>query len=209
MRGAAPGLALALIAALLPAWLSPAAAAVERFEIVAEQEGNRVQFESRAPLERIVGATRAIRGWIEVDPEALGDSARVRVEVELATLDTGIALRDQHMRENHLETDRFPLAIFRGARILPDAPSGERRLTAAPQSVEIAGEFELHGVRRPLQLPVQISLRSDGEPTRLAIECRFRVRLSDFGIARPQFLVMKLSDDQEIVLTANAVRRAP
>ncbi|MBK9304990.1 MAG: YceI family protein [bacterium] len=40
------------------------------------------------------------------------------MDVDLAALDTGIGLRNRHMRENHLETDRFPQAVFRGARIL-------------------------------------------------------------------------------------------
>jgi len=197
---------------LLGAWAVESPAGVTRFEITPGTEGNTVRFESKAPVETVVGTSSAIRGWVEVDPSAVGDSAGVHVEVDLATLKTGIGLRDRHMRENHLETERYPQAIFRGARIVPAAgqPAGARRsLTTAPQTMEIAGEFELHGVRRALRLPVVLSLHEAEGRAILKIECHFQVGLADYGIARPQFLVMKLSDVQGISLSVTAMEVKP
>jgi len=192
---------------LLPTGTGRPAAAPIRFEIVSGAPENLVRFESRAPVESFSGKTRAIRGWIEVDPLAIGDSVGVFVEVDLADLDTGIALRDKHMRENHLETDRYPTAVFRGARVQGDPAveaGASRRLTAEPQGIEIEGELELHGVRRPLRLTVTLALRTGGEARRIEVSCRFPVSLAEHAIARPRFLVMKLADRQEIAVTATA-----
>ena len=75
--------------------------------------------------------------------------------------------------------------------------------------MEIEGEFELHGVHRRLRLPVTVSLDEEAGRARLKIECHFQVSLADYKIARPQFLVMKLSDLQEISFLATAVEVKP
>src|SRR5690606_23312653 len=91
-------------------------ASAARYEIV-PGDPNEVTFVSKAPLETFDGSTKQIRGRIEIDPQALGDSITVEVSVDLASLDTGIELRNQHMRENHLHTEKHPEAVFRGAHL--------------------------------------------------------------------------------------------
>jgi polyisoprenoid-binding protein YceI len=181
----------------------PRVAAAERFEIAAGREGNLVRFDSKATVESFSGKTRQVEGFIEVTPASLGDSVAVRVTVDLASLDTGIDLRNQHMRKNHLETDKYPKAVFRGATIRPPHPStlepGER------QSLEIEGDFELHGVSRRMRIPVEVTLTVEDGTPRLRVAGQFSVGLEDFGIKRPQFLVMRLSDVQRVVFDVTAV----
>jgi len=185
-----------LLVALTPALLGVAPAGAARFTI-APGAGSEVRFDSKAPVESFSGRTDRVSGWVDCDPAALGDSVTIEVSVDLASLDTGIALRNQHMRENHLETDRYPRAVFRGGR-LTGAPS--RLVPGETATLELAGELELHGVRRPLRLPVQVTLGdTDGGP-RLRIEARFHVALAAHEIRRPQFLMLKLSDVQQVTL---------
>src|SRR5690606_6056080 len=66
-------------------------ASAARYEIV-PGDPNEVTFVSKAPLETFDGSTKQIRGRIEIDPQALGDSITVEVSVDLASLDTGIEL---------------------------------------------------------------------------------------------------------------------
>ena len=63
---------------------------------------------SRLLLDRTVD-----QGWIgEREPAILaGGDIVVRVS------DTGIGMRNTHMRENHLETETYPVATFTGGRI--------------------------------------------------------------------------------------------
>jgi polyisoprenoid-binding protein YceI len=183
------GLALA---ALVLALLAPGASA-KRFEIRAGAEENLVRFRSSAPLESFEGKTRAVSGWIEADLSALSGSVEVFAEVDLATLDTGIDLRNAHMRENHLHTDEYPRAVFRGGRII--GPFEGSWTSEGGARFSLAGTFSLHGVTRPLAVPVEIRSGKSGS---LLVETAFEVRLSDFEIPRPQFLLLRLDEVQRI-----------
>ena len=196
--------ALLLPAALLLSVASTCRAEAARFAIAPGEGRSLVRFDSKAPLESFSGTTHQARGEILLDPAVTGDSITVLVEVELAGLDTGMKLRNQHMRENHLHTDRFPLAVFRGARIVGDHPGrlapGETWLS------EIEGRLTLHGVERNVRVPVSVTYEVSGDQERLGIECRFAILLSDYGIPRPQFLALKVGDEQKITFRALAAR---
>lgn len=187
---------LGLLVTLSLLGLAPPAAA-ERF-VVSPGKPNQVVFESKAPLETFQGKTRQIEGSIDLDPSSLGDSIDVSLEVDLASLDTGMDLRNKHMRENHLHTDRYPKAIFHGGRISDLSKPG----LAPGESVDftIQGVLHLHNVEREMQARVHMTQKSERSGPWLDIEVHFQVSLADFEIPRPQFLVMKLNDVQELTL---------
>jgi len=193
------GRAPVFAAALTLAAAAPAAA--ERFVITPGAAGNEVRFVSKAPMESFAGHTARVAGEVECDPGALADSCHVHVTVDLASLDTGIGLRNQHMRENHLETDRYPEAVFAGAR-LHGAPAALAPGQAA--RFELAGSFTLHGVSRPLRVPVEVTLHEAAGRRELVVAGAFPVSLADHGISRPRFLLLKLGEVQQasFVLTA-------
>ncbi len=61
---------------------------------------NSVQFRTSAPLEDIVGMTNKLAGSIKVDPANLTNGPlAARFEVEMSSLDTGIALRNRSRRK--------------------------------------------------------------------------------------------------------------
>jgi polyisoprenoid-binding protein YceI len=172
--------------------IAPATAA--RYVVSPEGKTNEVVFESKAPVESFRGSTRAIQGWIDLDPEALGDSIGVELSVDLASLDTGIDLRNQHMRENHLHTDRYPHAVFRGARLV-DPPSS--LVPGEAVTVVAMGRLELHGVTRELTTAVRLTV--DPETGAILVQAEFVVYLAEFEIPRPRMLFMKLDEKQKIV----------
>jgi len=177
---------------LLLALAAPAAAGVVRYEI---GEGSEIVFESKAPLDSFEGRTKSVRGWFEADLDAPADSVALEVVVDLATFDTGIGKRNQHMRENHLETDRYPRAWFRGGAV-----EAVRREEGA-LVVALRGMLDLHGVVRPLVCDVTIRPQDDGS---VAVATDFVVLLSDHDIERPRFLVMKLADEQKVAVRLKA-----
>lgn len=156
-------------------------------------DGSEVVFTSKAPMETFDGRTGAVRGHVACDPADLAAPVDLRVEVELATLDTGIGMRNSHMRERHLQTDQFPLAVLTATAI--KASSSPSLAAGQTVDVTIAGQFDLHGVTRPMEIAGTATLGQDGG---LTVEAAFVVRLSDHDIARPQFLVMKLADEQQV-----------
>ncbi len=150
-------------------------------------------FESKAPLESFKGKTDRIAGSFVTDLAQLVDSLRFRIEVDLTSLDTGIGLRNQHMRDNHLETDRFPAAVFSGGRIVSTTSPSLKPGTTA--KIRLAGDMHLHGITRAVEMDVELVLDQSGI---LQVTSQFSIYLSDYDIKRPQFLVMKLADDQKV-----------
>lgn len=160
--------------------------------------GSRMEFVSKAPMETFSGKTRRLQGSVTLEPDSLGDSLRVVIEVDMASLDTGIELRNRHMRENHLHTDQYPKAIFRGGRFT--RLSSPQLTPDRPLTGTLAGTMELHGTTRELEVPFE--MRREGGA--LHVVSRFPISLADYGIPRPQFLVMRLDDIQRVTVELEA-----
>lgn len=187
--------------AALAVLLLPGAVRAERFEIV--PEASEIVFESSAPMESFTGRTDQVTGWVEADLGNLAGKIDLQVVVDLASFDTGIGKRNQHMRDNHLETDRFPSAVFRGGAVVQSQPAS---LVPGQLAVlTLQGTLDLHGVRRDRQCDLTVTLTGEGH---LRVQGEFPVLLSEHDIERPKFLVLKLADEQKVRIDLTC-RRQP
>ena len=157
--------------------------------------GSTVVFTSKAPMESFDGRTDQISGHLTCTPGDLGEAVDLRMVVDLKSLDTGISLRNNHMRKNHLETDTYPEAVFTAGSVVAGGPA--TLAVGATVSLKLAGTFDLHGVAREVEIPADVTMTAAGD---LEVEARFEVKLSDHDIKRPKFLVMKLADEQAVVV---------
>lgn len=195
-----------LIAALA---LMLVAGAARGEEFVVQPGGrNLVVFESKAPTETFRGKTKNMTGTITVNPGLLGDSATVHIEVDLASLDTGMKLRDKHMRENHLETSKYPKAVFDGATLI-EMPKGAHLDAEHPRTLEMEGTFTIHGVSRRIRVAVKTTLLATEGRRELSFRTEFPVKLSDYAIPRPQFLFLKLAETQQVRVEGVAISSHP
>lgn len=175
------------------------------FTIEPGRDGNSVTFHSKATIESFDGSTDQVSGHVSVDPTNLTAGIAAHIEVDLASLDTGIEKRNTHMRERHLETDKFPTATLDSVVVVSStAPRLEPGQTV---SMEIQGRLDLHGVTRPITAHVDATYARDRDVGTLHITARFQVGLSDFQISRPKFLVLKLAEVQDVTFEATAVAR--
>lgn len=156
---------------------------------------NRVEFHSKATLESFTGKSKSIVAKFEVEPTKLSSTTGT-VTVDLRSLDTGIDLRNKHMRENHLHTDSFPNAIFRvDSLVMTDTQR------SATDTVTIHGAMTIHGVSRPMSALGLITEPTGSEASgALRIHSEFPLRITDFGIPRPEFLFLKLAEEVKIVV---------
>ena len=111
-------------------------------------------------------------------------------EVDLRTLDTGIGLRNRDMRENYLETDKYPTTHFKGNIIYTD------QVSDSEYKVTVEGNIFIHGVTKPLKIngnlfPVEGGYR---------VKAYFDILLSDFNIEIPKLMFMKVSNKINLVL---------
>lgn len=168
-----------------------ACSAGDMFTVTQGTPENYVTFTSKAPLEEIVGKTNVVTGYVTL-PDGISQGSG-EMHVDLASLDTGMGLRNKHMRENHLETDRFPEAVFTlNTMTIPGGvlQPGIRTSTA------VRGVLLLHGLSHEISPSVYLTLSATGDE--LTIESSFTVLLQDYNITRPEFLVMKVANDQRI-----------
>jgi polyisoprenoid-binding protein YceI len=191
--------ARALAALILASGVVTAARAEVRSYTVAPGKGQEIVFESKAPMESFEGRTDQASGTIAADFADLGAGCEVRIAVDMASLETGIGMRDTHMRERHLETEKYPQAVFAGNRVITAspaslAPGGAGRVT-------VAGSFDLHGVSREVELPVELALAADGT---LTVHAQFNVLLTEYQIDRPKVLMLKLADEQKVSVSLTA-----
>lgn len=116
------------------------------------------------------------------------------LSVDLATLDTGIALRNQHMRENYLEIhrgdgfDRAVLSRVDVGALDAGVPGGSRTFS---------GQLRLHGVVRAVA--GRATLRSSRDGVR--VDASFPVRIPDYAIATPRYLGVGVRDEVTIRVT--------
>lgn len=173
-----------------------------------------VTFTSKAPLETIVGKTSQVRGYVTVDPADIKGSATGKIEVDLASLQTGIGMRDRHMREQYLETDKFPKTTFEITRVVE--AGGNVLEDQKPVEMVLEGNFTVHGVTRLIEVPVTAKLIKESEETKarhpgdiLHIQATFDVLLSDHQINRPQFVFLKLDEKQKVDIDVFAATGLP
>ena len=109
--------------------------------------------------------TAAISGTLQrAAPAAASYAGELRVD--LATLDTGIGLRNGHLRHTYLDVQRGPdfrQAVLSGIVLDDPPPASAGRHTAA-----FSATLALHGVRRTVEGEAELRRREGG--------CRWRRR---------------------------------
>lgn len=204
----------ALNLALLVSVLAPVlaigatASAQGRAFTVHNNGGSRVQFVSDAPLETITGVSSNVEGNVTLDPANVA-SARGRVKVSIASLRTGIDLRDEHVRSpNWLDATRFPDATFE----ITGVEGATRLVPNENTEVRIRGRFTLHGVTREVVANARVRFVPFSPEMRAArvngdvvmVQARFDLRLTDFGVQIPEAVQLKVSNEIQVNVALRA-----
>ena len=190
-------LALALLS-------TPLHAEARKYTVPVEGK-NVASFALNDPFEQVNGDTKRTTGTIVADPANVAASS-VELSVDLATIDTGVKLRDAHIRDEFAEISRFPHATFKSVSVSCSSSASPNQ----PIDITVAGDFQMHGVTRRLTVPMRVVLIPETELTRsqrgpgdwLHASGKFPIKLSEFGIHVPQSFI---DDKIEITLDLFAV----
>ena len=159
------------------------------FTIADPMGRNTVTFRSEAPLEDIVGTTNEIRGYIVFDPRNPMGGARGEIVVPVASLHTGIPMRDEHLRGpewlDAAEHEQITFRIQKTSHVRR-VKKGDGFVT---YELTAEGPFTLRGGSQDLKTRVPLTYLEESEMTRgkmegdlLAARTSFTVALEDFGI---------------------------
>lgn len=143
-----------------------------------------------------VGRTRAITGALVLEGGQVVSEAS-RFQVDLRTLTSDQARRDNFIRRNTLQADQYPYAVFvpREVRGLPSPlpSSGEH-------SFQLIGDLTIRDVTRSVTWEVRARVEGD----RVIAQARTQFTFADFNLQPPRVPVV-LSVDETIRLEVDLV----
>jgi len=160
-----------------------------------------ITFESSTDFEQILGTTNKISGRMLADLEA--GTGSVELSVPVASMKTGIDLRDEHMRSSGwLDAEKFTEISFKSG----NATKADDGKWIAP------GIFTMHGVSKEMsvmvevkEIPAELAEKAGlGGDEWLRVTTTFEVKLSDFGVEIPGMAAAKVNDTWKVRLQAFA-----
>ena len=143
-----------------------------------------IAFKVRHMLGNAKGKFSKFSGTINVDRDHPEQSS-VTVTIDAASIDTGIAKRDEHLRGELFNVAKYPEITFKSRRV---------KQTGA-NTGEIAGDLTMHGVTRAITLNVQLLSGAEGN----------RWRVTTTSLKRSQFGLVFSKSAETVSMIADAV----
>jgi polyisoprenoid-binding protein YceI len=163
----------------------------------------RVGFVARhLMVSKVRGAFTSATGTITVAEDPLRSS--VEVEIDAASIDTGVADRDGHLRSpDFLNVEAHPVLTFRSSSVLE--PKGNE--------FRLAGELTIRGVTRPVELEVEFEglAKSPWGQEVIGFSATTEIDRDEFGITWNQALEtggVVVGKKVKIEISAEATRQA-
>jgi polyisoprenoid-binding protein YceI len=126
-----------------------------------------------------VGTSSAVSGSIVLGPNGSIPADQSRVSVDLRQLASDESRRDNFIKGNTLETNRYPTATFvprQSAGLTTPLPS------SGQATFELSGDLTVHGVTRPVTWQVSADF-GEGD---VRGDATTQVNISDFGMSPPK-----------------------
>lgn len=136
-----------MTALVLAAVVLPRAGEAEPLRFRIQPEASEISFRATSRLMNADGHFSRFSGDVVVDPAVL-TSGRITLTIDAASLDTGIEMRDNHLRSSDFfDVVRFPTVAFQSVRI-----------EAAGRRAAVVGHLTLHGVTREIAVPIDVQI---------------------------------------------------
>jgi len=146
-------------------------------------------------VSRFTGRFDKLTGHVTADGTGAGN--KVAAEIDIASVDTGFADRDKHLKSpDFFAAAQFPKARFESTKVVLDA-KGEGTL---------AGNLTLHGVTKPVTFQLQ-HVGAGKDPWggyRSGYVASTTLKRSDYGM---NFMLDGLSDAVELTLNIETIKQ--
>ena len=109
-----------------------------------DRSHSEIRFRVRHLLSRVGGQFKDFTGQIAFDPDR-PEASSVNVQIEAASIDTGVPDRDAHLRsDDFFAVEKYPQLTFVSDRVV----------RTAAESFRVYGTLAIRGVSRQVELPV-------------------------------------------------------
>ena len=160
-----------------------------------------VSFRVRHLVTQVSGKFSQFEGTILLDPAKM-ESSSVDFKVKAASIDTGVADRDKHLRSaDFFDTDKFPEISFKSKSIKQ----------TGKDEYAVTGTFTMHGVSKDLTLPVSFNgtVKDPWGNQRAGFSTETTLNRKDFGIVWNKALDSGgalLGDDVKVAINLETVK---
>jgi polyisoprenoid-binding protein YceI/cytochrome c1 len=186
--------------------LVPALAAAEPRPWTLQKGTGRVRFRVEAPLDSIDGSAAGLSGELRFD-EASWAEGKGSIHIDLSGFTTGLSLRDEDLRDQFFQVDRFPQAVLAIARL--ERPSQGILVAGREGQADAVGTLSLHGKEQPVRIPVTVMLSEEAGHRDLRVTGTFDVAFAEYAIPRPARLFLKLGSVAHVRFEATFRSTAP
>ena len=179
-----PLLAAALIAS------APVAAAAAEYTLTPAD--GAIGFKLDSTLHMVHGSAKQFTVKVNIPDAGTQGGVTALVTVPVKSLGTDNDSRDEKMRNECLEAEKYPNIVFEmsGADGLPPLPSGEDTFSAT-----IKGKLTIRGVTREAAIPVTVKRTAKGAMVAGSVPVAF---IKDFNIPDPSVFVFRVEKTAEV-----------
>jgi len=163
--------------------------------LILEPAKTSVTFTVKATGHAIEGALPFAFGQIRFDTETGAASGELTLDVRRSR--TGNNLRDWEMHKSVLETERYPVAVFRPSRIQGTLPA------SGACDLVLAGIVVFHGSEHALNVPVRATVTGDS----MTAEAVFDVPYVAWGLRNPSMLFLRVAPVVAVAVKTEASLR--
>lgn len=176
---------------LLFLFCTPLLAGTVRFDFRDALRRNSMDIVMEGPLERTVGISHFVSGWMEVNPEALTQGLRGELEVDMRTFETGVELKNLFLRDKIFDASQFPtsLATF----VKTASVSTGRLVDGQTVQMKVESQFRFKNLTKNVVVPLRVVYHKESELTKsrlpgnlLLVTSAFELDLATFGINLPE-----------------------
>lgn len=164
----------------------------EKWLFNADQGSGEVEFHAigRPSALKIHGTGSAPHGTLILDSKMVSGS----LTFDLGSLNTGIKLRDEHMKQKYLEVGKFAQATLALSQFpIPESIQGER---GQSEEVPFKGTLLLHGIQKPVSGVA--TLNRNGK--QMKVRANFDIKVTDYGIVIPSFAGITMAEDVQVTV---------
>jgi polyisoprenoid-binding protein YceI len=166
--------------------------------------------QTKVTLDKSEGKTEFIAignpGFLKINGHGSGPKGQVTVlskddkntlngvlEIDLNSLDTGMKLRNTHMKEKYLEVETYPSAILRitNQSLVPGWDVTQPVL----KKQKLKAELEIHGEKKEIEVNYDISKA-------MQLSAAFEIKITDFKIPIPSFMGVTVADKVQVKINS-------
>jgi polyisoprenoid-binding protein YceI len=186
--------------------LLPAVATAEPRAWTLEKGTGRARFRVEAPLDAIEGSSAGLSGELRLD-EATWAEGTGKIRISLSGFTTGLTLRDEDLRDQFFQVQRFPEATLTLVRL--ERPSQGALVAGREGQADAVATLSLHGKEQTVRIPIAVLLTEESGRRLLQVSGTFEVPFTEYGIPRPARLFLRLGTVAKVRFEATFRGAAP